>query len=92
MAQLADMLSKQMDRPVIDMTGMPGVYDLTVDLSASTEEAAGKELPPAVKAKIMLGRSLQPIVEEQLGMKLEGRKLPADMLVIEHAERVPAEN
>jgi uncharacterized protein (TIGR03435 family) len=39
----------------------------------------------------MLGRSLQPIVEEQLGMKLEGRKLPADMLVIEHAERVPAE-
>ena len=63
-----------------------------MDLSASTEEAGGKEMPPAVKAKIMLGRSLAPIVEEQLGMKLEGRKLPANMLVIDHAERVPTEN
>lgn len=93
MALLADMLTKQMDRPVLDMTGLAGFYDLTVDLSASSEAGGpDKEASPMVSAKMMLGRSLLPVVQEQLGMKVEGRKLPADVLVIDHAERVPTEN
>jgi uncharacterized protein (TIGR03435 family) len=40
----------------------------------------------------MLGRGLAPVVQEQLGMKLEGRKVPADLLVIDHVDRVPTEN
>ena len=73
-------------------TGLPGLFDLMIDLSASAEEGGGKEMAPAVRAKIVLGRSLLAVVEEQLGMKVEGRKLPAELLVIDHAERVPTEN
>jgi len=91
MALVADMLTKQMDRPVLDMTGLAGFYDLTLDLSTAAEEA-GKEQPIIVRAKIALGRTLLPIVQEQLGLKVEGRKLPADVLVIDHADRVPTEN
>jgi uncharacterized protein (TIGR03435 family) len=92
MAQLADLLSRQMDRPVLDMTGLPGLFDFTVDTSSAEAGGEGKEVNPMVTAKIMLGRSLLPMVQEQLGMKVEGRKLPADVLVIDHAERVPTEN
>jgi uncharacterized protein (TIGR03435 family) len=96
MAQLADLLTRQMDRPVLDMTGLTGQFDFTVDLSASTDDGGqGKEMTApmmADKAKMMLGRSLLPVVQEQLGLKVEGRKLPADVLVIDHAERVPTEN
>jgi len=93
MAQLAEMLTRQMDRPVLDMTGMEGLYDFAVDTSASTEAGGeGKEANPIVNAKMMLGRGLAPVVQEQLGMKLEGRKVPADLLVIDHVDRVPTEN
>ena len=31
-------------------------------------------------------------VQEQLGLKLESKKGPVDILVIDHAEKVPTEN
>jgi len=31
-------------------------------------------------------------LQEQLGLKLEVRKLPVQILVIDHIERVPTEN
>jgi len=93
MAQLADLLTKQMDRPVLDMTGLTGLFDFTVDIWGSKKDGEpGKEASPMASAKMMLGRSLLPVVQEQLGMKVEGRKVPADVLVIDHAERVPTEN
>lgn len=38
------------------------------------------------------GLSVFTAVHEQLGLKLESRKAPIAMLVIDHAERVPTEN
>lgn len=93
MALLADLLTKQMDRPVLDKTGLTGRYDLTVDLSGSAEDGGqDTETARIVRAKMMLGRSLLPVVQEQWGLKVEGRKLPAEILVIDRAERVPTEN
>ena len=78
---------------MLDMTGLPGFFDLTVDLAGSDDEASTQKAPPpAVRAKMMLGTGLLPIVQDQLGMKVEGRKLPADVLVIDHVDRIPAEN
>jgi uncharacterized protein (TIGR03435 family) len=31
-------------------------------------------------------------VQEQLGLKLESKKSPVEVLVIDHAEKVPLEN
>lgn len=84
MPDLADRLSRtsfQLDRPVVDFTGLTGRYDLTLDWSPidkQTENAAG----PSIFAAI----------EEQLGLRLEARKMPLEVLIVDHADRVPAAN
>ena len=33
-----------------------------------------------------------PILQEELGLKLESKKIPLDLLIIDHVEKSPIEN
>jgi uncharacterized protein (TIGR03435 family) len=77
-ASLVDRLSFYVDRPVVDLTGIEGKYEL--DLTFARGEAS--ELAP----------SLATALQEQLGLKLDPRKMPVESIVIERADKVPAEN
>lgn len=81
MAVFADLLSRQVDRPVLDMTGLKGYFAVKVEWA--TDDARETENP---------GPSLFTALQEQLGLKLEARKGPLEILVIDHAEKVPTEN
>jgi uncharacterized protein (TIGR03435 family) len=35
---------------------------------------------------------LQTALQKELGLKLEARKLPVEMLIVDHFEKAPAEN
>jgi len=90
MAQLADLLYQPLRTPVIDMTGLKGQYDFTVDLTPYAPPAGdgGRGSGPmGDPAGIVLS-----LVQEQLGLKLESRKQAIDILVIDHAEKTPTEN
>jgi len=76
MTYLAGLLSNMVDRPVVDMTSIKGIYDVDLEWS---ERADG---PP----------SLFTSLEEKLGLRLESRKTPVDVYVIDRVERVPSEN
>jgi uncharacterized protein (TIGR03435 family) len=86
---LAEVLSRQMARPVLDMTGLKGFYSFT--LNFEPEEAPA---PPTggVIPESPVGPSLARAVQDQLGLKLEARRAPVDMLIVDHAEKVPVEN
>lgn len=77
MSDFALGMQNYMDRPVIDETNLPGRYDFilrwTPDNVPTTEPGA----PPGIFTAI----------QEQLGLKLEATKGPADVLVIDHIER-----
>jgi uncharacterized protein (TIGR03435 family) len=75
---LAVLLSRFTDLPVLDMTGLKTQYD--VDLHW-TNDKPGDDAP-----------SLYAAVREQIGLKLETRKGPLDVVVVDHAERVPLGN
>jgi uncharacterized protein (TIGR03435 family) len=111
MAGLADMLSGQLDRPVVDLTGLKGNYDITLDYApeegsgigmriamlgaaAPLSHAGGGEgaLPVASTPDGQSGPSIFAALQEQLGLKLEAKKGPVDLLVIDHVEKVPTEN
>lgn len=77
MGRLAELLSAKTDRPVLDRTGVSGTFD--IDLSWSVDSGADA------------GPSLFTAVQEQLGLKLEARKSPVEVLVISHVDR-PSQN
>ncbi len=101
MASLAETLARFTDRPVIDMTGAAGLYDLSLDFTAEDYQAmlirsainAGVVLPPAARQMMEAasGDSLFTAIQTA-GLKLDPRKAPLALVVIDHADKTPSEN
>jgi uncharacterized protein (TIGR03435 family) len=80
-------LASVMDRPVIDLTGLKGDYDFKL--------AYTMDLPPNLSPNAMLngqpidtsGPSIFQAVRQQLGLRLEPRKGPVQVMVIDHVEK-----
>jgi uncharacterized protein (TIGR03435 family) len=101
MASFAELLARFEDRPVVDMTELKGRYDF--DLVFTPEDyqamlirsaiAAGVVLPPEA-LRALSGSSGDSLLNalERLGLKLETRKAPLEMVVIDHIEKAPTEN
>ena len=87
MQGLATLLSRFERQTVVDMTGLQGEF--AFHLEWMPEPSYGG---PAAATDNPSGPSFFTAVEEQLGLKLESRKAPLDVLVVDHAEKVPAEN
>jgi uncharacterized protein (TIGR03435 family) len=89
--QLAQFLGFLLQRPVINRTGISGVFN--IDVSFSPE---GTVLPPmpergnAGTAAVEPAPSLLTAIQEQLGLQLQSTKGPVDVLVIDHAEKPDA--
>lgn len=82
---LCSMLTGILGRPVLDQTGLDGVYEINLDYSpeeSSSGTTPDPQLPPQISVAI----------QEQLGLKLKSTKATFDVIVIDHADRVPSEN
>src|SRR5580692_3472944 len=98
MAYLADSLARFVDRPVVDMTGLTGTYDGIIpynldDVRALILSSAppGTPLPPR---QADVGETNVSLMDSlaTLGLKMEPRKAPLDILVIDHIEKTPTAN
>ena len=85
---LARALGTILDREVTDNTGLDGSYDFTLDYAP--DEGLLKRVMPEAQPDDT-APSLFTALQEQLGLKLESRKGPVEVFVIDHAER-PSEN
>jgi uncharacterized protein (TIGR03435 family) len=83
---MSQMRSAEMDRPVVDNTGLKGRYDFTVTLFGTQDEMM------AALNKGDFGTSIFTLIQEQLGLKLEPQKLPLDMVIVDKAEKAPTAN
>lgn len=84
MAQLANLISyttgKIDGRVVIDQTGLEGRYEVHLDFNQFPASAMLRDKPDVFTA-----------VQQQLGLRLESRRQPVDMIVVDHIEK-PSEN
>ena len=102
---LVEMLSRMTDRPVVDLTELKGKYQVSLDLTMADMMAmarsAGAAVPgmgsggdtkaPADAASDPTGGTVFTTVQ-QLGLKLDPRKLPVDILIVDKCEKTPTEN
>ena len=96
MAGLAQLLSQQLGRPVIDKTGIEGTFDVEMRWTPEPGQGGGPfggapPPPDAIAQSDTSGPSLFTAVQEQLGLKLDSTKGPVEILIIDSASK-PTEN
>lgn len=101
MASVAGVLERFMDRPVVDMTGLKANYDFIFDVTLEDYRAmllrsavvAGVSLP-AEALRLLDGASNASLFDavQKLGLKLDARKAPLDVLVVDDARKTPTDN
>jgi uncharacterized protein (TIGR03435 family) len=94
MTQLTTVLAMSLTKPVVDETELTGGYNFSLTWTPA-ENAGGLDaiiarLPPEVQARIPgsdpNGPSIFTAVQEQLGLRLDSRKVPTEILIIDAAE------
>jgi len=97
----ADMLSRFLDRPVLNRTNLAGTYDFTLDLTPEdrlvmlirSAVAAGVVLPPQALALLDAGSSDSLSTSlRKAGLSLEARREQLEVLVIDQIQKTPTEN
>ncbi len=99
MQDLAERLDGLLDKPVIDGTGLTKKYDYRITFSSATILARGGrgDAPPDPNTPLAsvpdnAGTTIEGAIQSQLGLKLESKKAPIEVLVVDHAEKTPTEN
>jgi uncharacterized protein (TIGR03435 family) len=108
LATLCDGLFRFVGRPIVDLTGLKGDYNAALDISMADIIAMQKSLGlgagpggpgggggadsrPADMASDSFGNSVVESLKN-LGLKLESRKTPVDMIIIDKLEKTPTAN
>jgi len=86
MSALARALTQQLGRPVVDRTGSTERFDFSVSYLPENRSRP-VELPAEFPAIDPNAPALSTALQEQLGLKLEAARGPADVLVIDSVER-----
>ena len=80
MPEFANQLSREIGLVVRDQTEIEGLFDITLEYAPDPgNESTGRA-------------SIFTAIQEQLGLKLESTKGPVEILVIDHAEKIPTAN
>ncbi|HTX36514.1 MAG TPA: TIGR03435 family protein [Bryobacteraceae bacterium] len=83
MTQLTTLLSLFLGQPVLDRTGLQGFFD--VKLQWKPETAAGDD-------RAAVNQAVFGALEEQLGLVLEKKQGPLEVIVVDQAEKKPIGN
>jgi uncharacterized protein (TIGR03435 family) len=92
-ADLVPVLADLVSRPVIDNTGLTGLYDFTLKFAPESAGSPGilrllsPGSPPPAAASDGNSPSLAAGLQEQLGLKLESARGPIEVVVIDKFER-----
>jgi uncharacterized protein (TIGR03435 family) len=83
LSDLANILSIQLGRTVLDKTGLTDLYDITLSWAPTPGTSAESSRPPADEA----AASIFTAIQEQLGLRLEPSRGPVELLIIDGAQK-----
>jgi uncharacterized protein (TIGR03435 family) len=91
LARMTQLLSTALGRPVIDQTGLNGLYNLSLQWDDAPMRQGGV---PGLEAPAAPGNdhgSIFTAIQDQLGLRLESRQAPVEIIVVDRIER-PSQN
>lgn len=94
LASLVGLMSRFTARPVVDMTGIEGLYDFKLIFAPEINDnsiAGGVPGPDGAATSVEPVQSVFDAVK-QYRLRLEARKAPVEMLTVTHLEKTPTEN
>lgn len=86
-SELTPLLSRMVERKVVDQTGLKGNYDINLQLPRD-ETPVSPDAPPA---RLDLAPILFSTFPERLGLKFESQKGPVEVIIVDAVEK-PSEN
>lgn len=93
LSQMAEFLSREMRYPVIDQTGLTGRFNYFLDINAYvTEEMRKADRGPTGGPPEEATNIIAQAMQKQLGLKVESKKLPVEVLIVDRVEKAPTEN
>jgi uncharacterized protein (TIGR03435 family) len=101
MTTVADMMTRFLDRPVVNMTDLKGGYDFVLNVAQEetmpmlirAAASAGVPLPPQALA-LLDTASIGSLINsmKKAGLSLEARRAPLEVIVIDSMQKTPSEN
>ena len=104
MSQLADALTRQLARPVLDLTELTGTFNVDMTWMPDTMDGMRMGPPPGVPEGGGAGEAgrkglgaepaitLAQALQDKLGLRLDARKAATEVLIVDRAEKSPVEN
>ena len=89
---IRDFLSSLLHAVVIDKTGLTGTYDFKLLYAPPNPPPAPSSEPQSILNASMPAPDVSSALEKQLGLKLEAKKSPMQVLVVDKANRKPTPN
>jgi uncharacterized protein (TIGR03435 family) len=83
-AEIRAICQRELGKPVLDRSGLTGVYDFNIDFMRRPDEPDQK-----------MDESATPFLtafQAQLGLRLESKKVPVEVIVIDHIDKAAAAN
>jgi uncharacterized protein (TIGR03435 family) len=89
-----DLMSRFTARPVVDLTGIEGQYDITLAFAQETNPDLPAGAPPGPNIPAISAEPAPSVFDavKQYGLRLEARRGPVEMLTVTHLEKTPTEN
>lgn len=94
MTAFSNALGIVLGRPVADHTGLGGLFDIHLEFDPEGVNLGNgtSGLSSDAEKSDTTQPSIFSAIQQQLGLKLEARKVPAQVLVVDHLERLPTGN
>ena len=94
LASLIGLMSRFTARPIVDITGIEGLYDFKLTFAAETNPGLNTSAPPGSDGAVTSAEPAPSVfgAVKQYGLRLEARKAAVEMLTVIHLEKIPTEN
>jgi uncharacterized protein (TIGR03435 family) len=91
-AQLIEFLSRELRNPIVDQTGLAGRFDYFLDIAPYFTEDMQRNGGPGGGPPPDAPGIVAQAIQAQLGLKVESKKVPVEMLIVDSMEKAPTEN